>query len=52
MKIADLFNDAKMLECAINEVKNIIKNDPSLGKNIFLKQKMIEKNKNNFGNIG
>ena len=52
LKIADFFNDAKMLECAINEVKNIIKNDPSLEKNIFLKQKMIEKNKNNFGNIG
>ena len=52
LKIADFFNDAKMLECAINEVKNIIKDDPGLEKNIFLKQKMIEKNKNNFGNVG
>ena len=52
LKIADFFNDAKMLECAIMEAKNIIKNDPGLEKNIFLKQKMIEKNKNNFGNVG
>lgn len=51
LKIADYFNDIKILKYAIIEAKEIINDDPNLEKNTFLKEKMLEKNSCNFGLI-
>lgn len=52
LKIADLYNDERMLYYAHLEAKKILDEDPTLEKHTALQQQMLIKNDINFGNVG
>ena len=52
LKIADLYNDERMLFYANMEAKRILDADPTLDNNLSLRQQMLIKNDINFVNIG